>query len=45
MDMSVNNTRLINISNCITAREDRGISEIQKTGNGVVLQITKRFLK
>lgn len=39
VDLSVNNTNVINIANCITAREDRGISNIQRIGNGVVMEI------
>ena len=39
VDLSVNNTNVITVANCITAREDRGISNIQRIGNGVVMEI------
>lgn len=45
VDLSIQNPKLLTIANCITAREDRGISKIQSIGNGVVIQITKEFTK
>lgn len=36
VDLSLNNPNKKTISNCITAREDRGISNQQSVGNGVV---------
>ena len=42
VDLSVKNPKLIKIANCITARENRGISNIQSIGNGVVIAIIKR---
>ena len=41
VDLSVKNPKLIKIANCITARENRGISNIQSIGNGVVIAIMK----
>ena len=35
-DLSINQPGENNISNCITAREDRGISNHKSIGNGVV---------
>ena len=45
VDLSVKNPKLIKIANCITARENRGISNIQSIGNGVVIAIIKRCSK
>ena len=36
VDLSLNNPNEKTVSNCITAREDRGISNQQSVGNGVV---------
>lgn len=36
VDLSINNPNKKTVSNCITAREDRGISNQQSVGNGVV---------
>lgn len=36
IDLSVNETKTREIANCITAKEDRGISNQKSTGNGVV---------
>lgn len=36
VDLSLNNPSKKTVSNCITAREDRGISNQQSVGNGVV---------
>lgn len=44
MDLSVKNPQIKTNANCITAREDRGISNVQSIGNGVVMLITERFL-
>ena len=38
-DLSINNPRVTDISNCITARQDRGISNHQGVGGAVVEQI------
>ena len=38
-DLSINNPKVTNISNCITARQDRGISNHQGVGGAVVEQI------
>ena len=35
-DLSINNPKVTNISNCITARQDRGISNHQGVGGAVV---------
>ena len=45
VDLSIQNPKLLTIANCITAREDRGISKIPSIGNGVVMRITKEFTK
>ena len=45
IDLSVNHTSVIQIANCITARENRGISNIQSIGNGVVMETIKEFSK
>ena len=45
VDLSVKRTRIIQVANCITARENRGISNVQSIGNGVVIAITSEFLK
>ncbi len=36
VDLSLNNPREKSVSNCITAKEDRGISEQRSVGNGVI---------
>ena len=36
VDLSLNNPREKSVSNCITAKEDRGISERRSVGNGVI---------
>lgn len=38
-DLSINNPKVTDISNCITARQDRGISNHQGVGGAVVEQI------
>ena len=45
MDLSVKNPQIKTIANCITAREDRGISNVQSIGNGVVMLIINECLK
>ena len=45
VDLSIQNPKLLKVANCITTREDRGISKIQSIGNGVVIRITKEFTK
>ena len=45
VDLSVNHPAVILIANCITARENRGISNIQSIGNGVVMETIKGFSK
>ena len=45
VDLSVKNPKLIKIANCITAKENRGISNVQSIGNGVVIAIIKRCSK
>ena len=45
IDLSVNHPSVILIANCITARENRGISNIQSIGNGVVMETIKEFSK
>lgn len=39
IDKSINNTRSIDYANCITAREDRGVSNHQAEGTAVLEQI------
>lgn len=36
IDLSINQPRVIQIANCIMARENRGICNFQGVGNGVV---------
>lgn len=36
IDLTINNPRTNTIANCITARTDAGISNLAKTGNGVI---------
>ena len=45
VSLSIKKPDVLVIANCITAREDRGISKIQKIGNGVVTVITEKFIK
>ena len=45
VDLSIKNPKLLTIANCITAREDRGISKIQAIGNGVVIVTTEKSIK
>ena len=45
VSLSLKNPDILTIANCITAREDRGISNIQKMGNGVVTLITEKCLQ
>ena len=45
VDLSVNQPSVILIANCITARENRGICNIQSMGNGVVMETIKEFSK
>ena len=45
VDLSVKQPGIIKVANCITARENRGICNRQKMGNGVVIAITKKFSK
>ena len=41
VDLSVKRPSKILIANCITARENRGICNVQSMGNGVVIAIIK----
>lgn len=45
IDLSIKNPKLLKVANCITAREDRGISKIQSIGNGVVIVTTEKSIK
>ena len=45
IDLSVNHPSVILIANCITARENRGISKIRSIGNGVVMETIKESSK
>ena len=45
IDLSIKNPKLLKVANCITAREDRGISKIQSIGNGVVIVTTEKSVK
>ena len=45
IDLSVNKPSIILIANCITARENRGICNMQGMGNGVVMETIKRLQK
>ncbi|MBO4640913.1 MAG: hypothetical protein J5710_14270 [Treponema sp.] len=45
IDLSVNKPSIILIANCITARENRGICNMQSMGNGVVMETIKRLQK
>ena len=45
IDLSVNHTSVIQIANCITARENRGVCNRQSMGNGVVMETIKEFSK
>ena len=44
VDLTVKNPKIKPIANCITAREDRGISNISSIGNGVVMLIIIKYL-
>lgn len=44
VSLTIRKPDVLEVANCITAREDRGISKIQKIGNGVVTVITEKFL-
>lgn len=41
VDLSVNHTSVIHIANCITARENRGVCNVPRMGNGVVMVLTE----
>lgn len=41
VDKSVNNPRLIDKANCITAREDRGVSNHKSEGTAIVIPIER----
>ena len=43
VDLSVNQPSVILIANCITARENRGICNVQSMGNGVLMETIKKF--
>ncbi len=45
IDKSINNTREIEYANCITAREDRGISNRKAEGTAVIIQKSHGFNK
>ena len=45
VSLTVNHPNVTEIANCITARENRGICNVQKMGNGVVMLITNEFTK
>ena len=45
IDLSVKKPSIILIANCITARENRGICNMQSMGNGVVMEIIKGLQK
>ena len=45
VDLSVKRPRIIQVANCITARENRGISNVQSIGTGVVIAITSECSK
>ena len=45
VDLSVNQPSIILIANCITARENRGICNVQNIGNGVLMETIKKFSK
>ena len=45
VDLSVKNPKMIKIANCITARENRGISNVPSIGTGVVIAITNECSK
>ena len=45
VDLSVKHPRLLTVANCITARENRGISNVQSIGTGVVIAIIKKCSK
>ena len=44
IDLSVKHPSVRLIANCITARENRGISKIQSMGNSVVMLIIEKYL-
>ena len=45
VDLSINHTSVTQIANCIMARENREICNVQGVGNGVVTVITEEQIK
>ena len=45
VDLSVNRPSVIQVANCITAREDRGICKFHKMSSGVVIATIKKYSK